>query len=220
MSEAISKSVTIAEQDVCRRLGVEEFSSTVLVKALKRVPELSEAGPWIAGGAVRNTLQGASLDSDWDFFFADEAQCSKFEDELIGMGASLLTKTEMNSTYILPTVIPEGTEGDGVYLPEMKIQVIKFKYYKNAEEVIESFDFTLCQFAYDGKNITVSPFALWDVARKKLVPAQLSYAASSLRRMIKYARQGYTICGGGLADLLEQVVANPTIIHADIKYID
>lgn len=215
-----SKSVTIAVEDVCRRLGIEEFSSTVLVKALKRVPELAEAGPWIAGGAVRNTLTGNSLDSDWDFFFADEAQSEKFEDGLSEMGAKLLSKTDMNSTYVLPSDIPEGTEGDGVYLPEMKIQVIKFKYYKSAEEVIDSFDFTLCQFAYDGQSITVSPFALWDVSRKKLVPAQLSFAASSLRRMIKYARKGYTICDGGLADMLEQVVANPEIIHAEIKYID
>lgn len=37
---------------------------------------------------------------------------------------------------------------------------------------------------------------------------------------IKYTRQGFTICGGGLANMLEQVAAEPSIIRGEVEYVD
>lgn len=64
--------------DLCGRLGVKSLDETKLAKALKRLPGLGAGGPWIAGGAVRRTVNGESLDSDFDFFFANEKQADDF----------------------------------------------------------------------------------------------------------------------------------------------
>lgn len=210
----------IHKEKICNRIGVTEFSETVLHRALSRVPKLSEAGPWLAGGAVRKTIQSVSLDSDFDFFFKSQEQLDNFADGLRECGARMLTQNDKNEKWILPSSIPEDVEGEGIYLPEMEIQLIKFRWYETAEEVIDSFDFTLCQFAYDGEHLFMSDFALWDVARKKLVPHKITFGTSSLRRLMKYGNQGFTVCGGCLAEILEQVAKNPAIIQSETLYID
>ena len=211
--------IKVNASDVCNRIGVQTFDETILHKALQRVPAVSSAGPWIAGGAVRKTIQGAPLSSDFDFFFASQEQADAFSTNVRGMGASLLYDNEKNSTYILPTSVV-NLDDKSFKLPEMKIQAICFRYYASAEEVIDSFDFTISQFAYDGESIFMADFALWDLARKRLVPHRISYATSSLRRIIKYANEGFTVCSGGLSEILNQVVADPTVIHSETLYID
>lgn len=212
--------IIIAKDKLSDRLGVETFDQTVLSRALNRLPILTANGPWLAGGAVRRTLQGKALDSDFDFFFKSEQQAEDFCNSLTDLGAKLLRSNDMNSQYKLPGMVPEDQEGTGLYLPEMDIQVIRFRYYDSAEQVLDSFDFTLSQFAYDGANVYMADLALWDVARMKLVPHKITYATSSLRRLLKYTNQGFTVCAGALSNILEQVAQNPNIIEADIKYID
>lgn len=206
----------ILASELCGRLGVTDFSETALARALKRLPDVGANGPWICGGAVRRTIAGEKLDSDFDFFFADEVQAAGFETALRGAGAGLTAHTDKVSTFVLPSESPE----DGVYLPEMKIQVIRYQFFADAEAVIDSFDFTLSQFAFDGVSVYVGPFSLWDVARKRIVIHRVSYAVSTLRRLLKYTRQGYTVCSGALAELLKQVVADPEVIHSETAYID
>jgi hypothetical protein len=210
----------INKQRICNRINAETFEETVLHKALSRLPALSENGPWLAGGAIRKTIQCAALDSDFDFFFKDQEQLDNFAEGLQEKGARLLVSNDKNEKWILPTEIPEDTEGENIYLPEMEIQLIKFQFYESAEAVIDSFDFTLCQFAYDGENLFMSDFALWDVARKKIVPHKITYGTSSLRRLMKYANQGFTACGGCLSEILEQVVRDPSVIQSETLYID
>jgi len=163
--------VKISAADLSPRLGVESFADTTLAKALKRLPDVAVSGPWIAGGAVRRTVQGEKLDSDFDFFFAGEEQANRFASEMLSLGAAQTAATDKATTFLLPAEMPN----EGVYLPEMKVQAIRFQYYRDAEAVIDSFDFTLSQFAYDGESVYLGTFALWDVARKRIVipPDQL-----------------------------------------------
>lgn len=60
----------------------------------------------------------------------------------------------------------------------------------------------------------------WDLGRKRLAAHKLSYATASMRRLIKYTRQGFTACAGCMADMLEQVVASPEIIRRETEYVD
>jgi hypothetical protein len=86
--------------------------------------------------------------------------------------------------------------------------------------VIDSFDFTICQFAFDGASIYMGDWSLYDLARKRLVPHRVTYGVSTIRRIIKYCNQGYTVCSGGLAQILGEVAKNPAIINAETQYID
>lgn len=216
--------IVVPKQELCNRLGVATFEETGLHQVLRYLPKVSPDGPWLAGGAVRRTLDRTPLDSDFDFFFKNEEQKNKFAEQLREEdGAFQVFENEFNATYLMPAqIIPhdEVPEWNKGVTPEAKIQLIHFRYYNSAEEVIDSFDFTLSQFAYDGENIYMADFAMWDVARRRLVPHKLTYATASVRRLLKYSAQGFTVCNGAIANILEQVADRPTIIEADVKYID
>lgn len=207
------------KEDVAGRLNVEQFSDTVLSKALSRLPEFGES-VWLAGGAVRRLFEGKKPDSDFDFFFKDQTSTENFEDELIEMGARLLSENDKNKKYILPSSIPEDMEGEDVYLPEMEIQCINFQYFDSPKAVIDSFDFTICMFAFDGDYFYIGDFSLWDLARKKLVINKVTYGVATVRRLMKYANQGFTACGGCLTQILRSVVDDPNVIQSDTLYVD
>lgn len=204
------------------RYGHQDFEETDFAKALGRLPKVSASGPWIAGGGVRRLIGRQAQDSDFDFFFADEAQFDAFCSAMKTKGAKVVSEGDFNVTFRLPAAEPQPVdndvfEGGG---PELKVQAIRISFHASLEDVLESFDFSICQFGFDGEDIVCGQWSLFDLANKRLVPGKIRYGASSLRRIIKYTRQGFTICGGGLASILEQVVADPSIIQAEIEYVD
>lgn len=193
-----------------------------LFRALSRLPDLALTGPWLAGGALRRTLLKQPLDSDFDFFFAGAEQFIAFCNEMKKRGAWVVSTNEHNTTFKLPSVAPTSIGPDEFtdYLPELTIQAIATRWYVDLADVLDSFDFTLCQFGYDGTSLVCGDYALWDLGRIKLVPHKLTFGTASLRRLLKYTKQGFTICGGGLSNFLEQVADNPTVIRRETLYLD
>lgn len=180
-----------------------------LFKVLSKIPNPDKENIWLAGGAIRRTLIGDSLDSDFDFFFRNEEYLESFERELKLVGGVDESSNEHNKTY-------------SIFIGEKKIiiQAITIKYYDSIEDVLDSFDFTITQFGYDGETLFCGEYSLWDLARKKLAIHRLTFGTATMRRVIKYTRQGFTACAGMFADILERVVEDPTIIESEIKYID
>lgn len=204
------------------RYGHDDFEATELAKALTRLPAVIAVGPWVAGGSVRRFISRQINDSDFDFFFKGEGQFDKFCADMKALGAKRVNENEFNITFRLPAAEPKSVgedefEGGG---PELKVQAIRIAFFDTLEKVIESFDFSITQFGFDGADLVVGNWSLFDLANKRLVPETLTYGVSSLRRIIKYTRQGFTICGGGLANMLEQIVANPSIIQSNVEYVD
>jgi len=173
--------------------------------ALEDLPDLGPGGPWLAGCAIRRTLLGTPLDSDLDFFFANEGQLSDFRTKLLAMGASKVSSNDHVETY--------STR-------DRLIQLVKIGFYASAEEVLDSFDFTITQLAYDGKDLIVGEFTLWDLARKKLALHKLTFGVATMRRLLKYVKQDFTACAGVMASILEAVVADPTTIQRETYYVD
>lgn len=204
------------------RYGRKEYEETDFARALERLPAVTPLGPWIAGGSVRRLLLNESQDTDFDFFFRDEAQFEDFCKAMESRGASSVNENDFNVTFMLPKKKPEPI-GDDEFSsggPELKVQAIRIAFFGSLAETIDSFDFSICQAGFDGQRLVLGDWTLFDLASKRLVPGKISYGTSSLRRMIKYARQGFTICGGGLANMLEQIADNPEIIQSKVEYID
>ena len=108
-------------------------------------------------------------------------------------------------------------------LPKMLVQLIKTNYYDSPETLLNTFDFTLCQFAIEVNKTGVlycGDTALYDVARKRLVVNQIEYPVASLRRMIKYTQQGFYACEGCLTEFLKIVSEQPELITNKPKYLD
>lgn len=203
-------SQTYSFADFLARSTDREFADTTLAKVLAGLPELTTSGPWIAGGAIRRTALGQEPDSDFDFFFRDADRLALWATELEQRGFTLFRETEHHKHY--RGYIP----GD----PMMRdVQLIRFAFYGSAEEVINSFDFTICQLAFDGTSLTVGDHTLWDLGRKRLAVHRITFPVSSMRRLLKYTRQGFYACNGALNALLRASVENPEL-RTDIAYVD
>src|SRR5690554_6269227 len=72
-----------------------------LFNILEELPDLSPDGPWLAGGAIRRTLIGDPLNSDFDFFFRDSDQLDSFRKKIRSKGAQKLVDNDHVETYSL-----------------------------------------------------------------------------------------------------------------------
>jgi len=150
-----------------------------------KLPSFSFEGTWIAGGAVRDSILGEQR-SDIDIFGESKEALEKFITDNLS-NARIVYDSELMKTYKL------GKD---------KIQVI-FRPYQTITNCLDSFDYTICQFAYDGEKIFCNPESLIAIHRRALVVHRVhsEFSLDSLRRLQKYIKKGYTICNGGLADL-------------------
>lgn len=182
-----------------------------IFKVIKHLPELIKDKMWIAGGAIRRTLLNKELDTDVDLFFKDEESLKSYSKELEKIGAKIITENEHQTTF---TYHIEKLNKS--YL----IQAVTISFYDNVEDLLDSFDFTITQFAFDGEILYCGEHSIWDLKSNKLALHKLTYGVATMRRMIKYTNQGFTACAGTMASILEATVANPGVIQSDIEYID
>lgn len=190
---------------------VDNPDQSPLFELATSLPTVTPSGPWVAGGAIRRTLLQEPLASDIDYFFRDEELKAAFVADLETRGASKVHENEHATTF--------NIQIDGKGKPVV-VQAITLAYYPTLEAVLDSFDFTITQFGYDGEDLVCGQFALWDLVRKKLALHKLTFGVSTVRRLIKYTRQGFTACSGVLASILEATVADPQTIHRETEYVD
>lgn len=167
----------------------------------------SGGNKWIAGGAVRAFCQGKSISTDIDFFFADADSFHEFVSEYGTDDGRFETKHQ--TTF--------HREIDGT---RYKIQTIRISYYKSLQECLDTFDFTICQLGIDGDDLVVGPYTMWDLGRNRLVLHKLTYGVATVRRLLKYGAQGFTVCSGCINSILAEVAARPDLVRSDIAYVD
>lgn len=196
--------------DFLARSTDKPLDETTLAGVVGALPALSKDGPWLGGGALRRSLQGQEPDSDFDFFFRNADQLEAFRSGVEQRGGTKVRETRHHVHY-------RGSFGPST-LPR-DIQMIRFAFYESAEAVIDSFDFTICQLAYDGDELTVGDHTLWDLGRRRLAVHKVTFPVSSTRRLLKYGAQGFTACNGCLATLLRATASNPEL-DMETAYVD
>ena len=105
----------------------------------------------------------------------------------------------------------------------LPIQLVKLVWYEDASHVIDTFDFTVTQFSVDNKKLYMNPLAIWDLSNKKLVLHRMQFAASTIRRIIKYTSKGFYACPGSLATIATAIRDSKNSVIGDEKdfvYID
>jgi hypothetical protein len=180
-----------------------------IFKVLDNLPAFITNDMWLAGGAIRRTLLGKELESDFDLFFRSEDTLNRYAKLLLDKGAKKTSETQHQLTYCI----------DIDSKPRL-IQLIKIGYYLSPTEVIDSFDFTITQFALNGTDLYCGKYSLWDLARKRLALHKLTFGVATMRRMIKYTKQDFTACAGVMQSILEAVINDPSVVKSDVQYID
>lgn len=193
-------------EDFCDRSGRDCSEVTKVWK------ELGVDGSWLGGGAIRRTLIGQPLDSDFDFFF-DSVES---KDSFIKRAESLGFKTTRETKHHTEV---RGKVGDSDV--PIIVQAIHFQYYGSERQVLDSFDYTISQFLYDGETLYTTTESLWDLGRMKLAIHKVTFPVATMRRMLKYGNQGFTVCGGCMATLFTETMNNPDALgELDIHYVD
>lgn len=212
-----------------------------LVQVLNKLPKLDE-NVWIAGGAIRRLILGERrIESDIDFFFPSEYSLRSYLEKILpdiedplNTSKQFIESTEfkivefrendMNSSVKVKMEIVTGVASDTghEFKKEIEVQLQLIRIYAPSPlETIALFDFSICQCAMDHKDmIHLGDWTLWDIARKRLSVNKITYPTASVRRILKYKDQGYTICSGSITELLLQVAQQPTLVNPAIVSVD
>lgn len=138
----------------------------------------SSEGPWIAGGAVRIWMAGGSIeDHDIDVWFNNDRQ-------LRVLWSKLLADSNMTKVYESDSAVTFKEYGT-----KKTIQLVKKQFYSSIHDVLAGFDFTCCQFGYDGEKFIADSQARYDAHHKVLRAVNLT--PSIIPRLVKYVTYGY-----------------------------
>jgi len=59
------------------------------------------------------------------------------------------------------------------------------------------------------------------LGRRKLAVHKISYPVATMRRLLKYTKQGFTACAGCLQSILKETASSPEAMsQLDIEYVD
>jgi hypothetical protein len=86
-----------------------------------------------------------------------------------------------------------------------KIQLVGQHFFTSPQETISMFDFTVCCAAVDKNQLYTHETFFMDLAGRKLVINRLPFPLSTMQRMQRYIKKGYTICNGGLLEIAEAI---------------
>ena len=152
------------------------------------IPELNLENVFIAGGALRSSLINQRY-SDIDIFSTENKYLDEFQESLLGW--------DLVYDAVKLKTLKKGND---------KIQLI-YREYESIESCLDTFDFTICQFAMDNNYLYCNPDALIHLFRKRLVVNKINpeWAYDTLRRLQKYIKSGFTICDGGLIDIVNAI---------------
>ena len=169
---------------------------------LKNLVSFEFGGCWVGGGYIRDMILGAKP-SDIDVFGPDQSA----RDSFIKNNGVRVKK----SAKFMRTGCWHGTE--------TPVQVID-RDFKDIADMISRFDFTVCQFAWDGKNVFATERALVDVARRRIQVANIQegFELDSMRRLYKYMGKGFSVCANTLKEVAEALRRDSVKLDEQIKF--
>jgi len=157
-------------------------------------------GPWIAGGAPLRWYQNQLVgDSDIDVFCANAAQAAKVIEQI-------KSYNRFSVKYESDNAITIGFSKKGEYVSHWTIQIITRRYFSNIQEVINSFDISVCQIGTTGNSWHLGSNTAGDIRQKNLrfnVPLQ----QDTLKRLTKYWVYGYRPVPGTIEMIRDNPVA-------------
>ena len=179
-------------------------------------------GPWIAGGVIRKLWQGLKWDdADIDVFFKNKEQFTHFcknldpylyeKCEFGNLSQPILAGLTLKSNPIASSYESSNactftlTNLPGVNYA-IKIQAIQKDFYNSAEELLEDFDWTVCQLVSDGTTIWAPQHTVIDLSKRNLVLSPTTKRTVKLGRLMKYSAYGFKVSDNIMLDALTSVL--------------
>lgn len=161
---------------------------------------------WLGGGSLRSLVDPNDEVADFDLFFRRLSAVEEVQKKL--------EQARYNLIYSCPnkTLFTYSKDSN-------KVQVVCREEYLSMPQMLETFDFTACIAATNGKQLYFSTNFVKDVRKKELRLASLTYPTATLKRIVKYSNKGYKI-GRIAREFVENVNSN-TFSADDLEgYVD
>lgn len=142
---------------------------------------LTKYNCYIAGGTITSLFTNSEV-NDFDIYFRDEESCVKFIEDVWEEGDGYVQIVTNKS------VLLKMDSGD--------VQLIHFKYFEKAEDIFDTFDFTVCMGAFDFKTkefVLHDEFLKHNSQRIIKFNKNTAFPIVSLLRVQKYNKKKYTI---------------------------
>lgn len=137
---------------------------------------------WVAGGCVRDYFMLGSITSDVDVFSDSRSKLCNIVLNIRKRGGKYMYK---NNRCIF------------MKYKGIKIDIVKI-LFKDMRDTIDNFDFTVSCGSISVNNCIVHDRFFVDLASRKLIINKLPYPLSTLHRVQKYIKKGFSICDQGL----------------------
>lgn len=154
---------------------------------------------WLCGGCIRSWFTGDEKTKDIDVFAKNQPSLDNFRRLNRIEDSHLSWKHDRADTY---------------RFRDAPIQLIKV-FSDDILTTLDKFDYTICQFGYDGEIIYSTVQAVWSVLTKRLSVHQIQtgYELDSIRRAFNYQKRGYEVCSGTILELAKAILnSNPDAI--------
>lgn len=202
-------------------------------RLIKRfIPDCNfKTGAWIAGGSVRKVWFDLPWeDQDIDLFFANEEQFQFTKNNLTKRMpksdvVSLFNFNDLNTAAVKSPSVNEYETGNAVtytiYTDKefddktFKIQAIKRYFVNNINELFQSFDFTVTQFATDGNVMVTTRQALQDCEEKRLQMIEGTSRPVNALRTIKYTAYGFEPVDALMEEVVTALANGDEVMIAD-----
>lgn len=155
-----------------------------------------EAGVIIAGGAITSIFTNSDV-NDIDVYFRSEKQlvntvASIYGDDILSDNLFDIAEgySMIYNGYSQRTLMFKNMDTD------QEVQFMTFKYFKDADEIFDTFDYTCCMGAYDfkaGGFVLHKDFLKHNAQKYLKFHPGTAYPIMSLMRVDKYRQKGYDI---------------------------
>lgn len=186
--------------DSCSNAGM--INTQFYLELFELLPSFHRTGPWLVGGTIRRMLAGERPTTDVDIMFKNKQQYEDYCSWLREHGAELVEETERQTTYKY-----EGWE----------IQPICAVFSNTLNQTLTKFDFTICQFGFDGTNLMWGDHSMEHLTEKRLVFTSTTDHVATMRRAFKYTNQGFFMDQEIVSKFLKSVIKDGLKVERDMK---
>jgi len=175
---------------------------------------LEKSNTYLAGGLLRSMVAEEPLSpeaTDIDLFFNSDYTYQAVKKYLAKIDG-------MNKIFQCPEDKLVTFKDD---VTGWKYQCIAVDFYPSLFSVVNSFDFTCTCFGAHPDYFIFHKDAISDALSKNLRWNKITYPSSSMRRMMKYARKGYTMAQSEYQYFVDCVSSHhPDIADYQLVYVD
>ena len=161
-----------------------------LFRVLKYLPKPQPEGPWLAGGSVWKAIENQPIEHDLDFFFKDVKQCEEWLATIRSIPYVHHIVGEKSNRYNITYKFHINERG---YNKTISVQCVSFKCWNSITDLLEGFDFTACQFGFDGRMLFTGDTAFEDVRARAIRFNKIHDSNATQIHLEKYLAKGFTI---------------------------